>query len=145
MFSDVIQCNVEELVYFRTFPDIALSYHTSGRSEPGVSKAIVLFTALDPPNWNRALEAAQRAKSLGIWIGVFARGEDSVNEENFRKLSGGRLTVFGDEKQHLERIHELINTEFLCGIINTAEPVCLTSRSTATSYTSVFPYHSTRR
>ena len=109
--------------------DIVTYCNTSGRSDPGVIKGILLFTALDPPNWKRTLEAAQRAKSLGIRIAVLARGEDSVNAENFRKLSSGRMLVLGDEDRHLERIHELNNTGFLCRIMNTAEPVCMMSHA----------------
>ncbi len=118
--------------YITHYSGIATYSYSSGRNDPGVIKGILLFTALDPPNWNRTLEAAQRAKSLGIRIAVLARGEDSVNAENFRKLSSGRMLVLGDEKQHLERIHELINTGFLCRIMNTAEPVCMTSHTTFT-------------
>ncbi len=100
-------------------------YHISGRSDPGVLKLILLFTALDPPNWNRTLEAAKKAKSLGIRIGVTARGEDAVNEENFRKLSSGRMIMFGDERQHLKRLHEVIKAGSLCKVMNTVEPVSI--------------------
>ena len=110
----------------------ALSYvascHTSGRSDPGVLKIILLATALDPPNWNRTLEAAKKAKSLGIRIGVTARGDDAVNEENFWKLSSGRMVMFGDERQHLKRLHEVIKAGSFCRIMNTVEPVCINIR-----------------
>ncbi len=78
----------------------------------------------DPPNWNRTLEAAQRAKLLGIRIGVLARGEDPVSEENARKLSSGKMVVFGDAKQHLKKLHEFINTRSVCRVMKTKEPVC---------------------
>ncbi len=106
----------------------------SGRSDPGVLKFILLFTALDPPNWNRTLEAAKKAKSLGIRIGVMARDDDAVNEENFWKLSSGKLISFGDERQHLKELHEIINAGSLCRIMNTVEPVCMTSVCPVFSY-----------
>ncbi len=80
----------------------------------------MLFTATDPPNWNRTLVAAQKAKDQGVVIGVMTRGEDRVSGENFRKLSSERLAWFGEEKEQLKALDELIDTGFLCKVMKTA-------------------------
>ncbi len=95
---------------------MALFYspYPSGRSDPGVQKFIFLFTALDPPEWERTLELSRRAKDLGITLLVTARGEDIVSEQNFRKLASGRLMWFGQEKEHLTSLHQMIDNGVLC-------------------------------
>ena len=101
------------------FPNIDLFYsnHYSGRSDPSVLKVIFLLTALDPPDWGRTLDLSRRAKDLGIRVVVMARGEDMVSEDNFRKLSSGRLAWFGQEREHLATIHDLMDKGLLCNAL----------------------------
>ncbi len=74
---------------------------------------------MDPPNWNRTLVAAQKAKDLGIIISVMTRGEDEVSEQNFRKLSSGQFAWFGDGNEHFKRIDDLIDAGSLCKVMKT--------------------------
>ncbi len=91
----------------------------------------MLFTAMDPPNWNRTLAAAQKAKDLGIIMSVMTRGGDTVSEENFRKLSSGKVTWFVDENEHFERIDELIDAGTLCKVMET--PIVVSTNLSGTS------------
>ncbi len=92
--------------FYATYP--------SGRSDPSVQKFIFLFTALDPPEWERTLELSRHAKDLGITLLVTAREEDVVSEENFRKLASGSLVWFGPEMEHLTSLHQMIDKGILC-------------------------------
>ncbi len=108
--------------------------HTRGRSDHDVTKIIVLFTSLDPPNWNRTLAAAQKAKSLGIRIFVTARGVDVVKEDKYRTLSSDGLVWFGEEKDQLKSLHKLIDTGTLCGLLKSPSQVSITSPSTSCTF-----------
>ena len=37
-----------------------------------------------------------------------------MNADNFQKLSSGGLMFFGEEREHLRTVHNLINSERLC-------------------------------
>ncbi len=100
-----------------------LVFHDSGRKDPNVFKVIGLSASIDPPNWSRALQAAQKAKDLGILMGVMTRGEDAVSEENFRNLSSGHVTWFGNEKQHLKNMHRLMDSGNLCRMLPSRDQV----------------------
>ncbi len=92
-------------------------FSDSGRRDPNVFKLIGLSASIDPPNWSRALQAAQKAKDLGIWIAVMTRGKDAVSEENFRNLSSGYMTWFGHEKRHLRNMHRIMDSGNLCRLL----------------------------
>ncbi len=92
-------------------------YSNRGRRDPNVLKVIGLSASTDPPDWSRTLQAAQKAKDLGIIMAVMTRGEEVVNVDNFRKLStGGHMTWFG-EKEHLRNMHTLMDGGNLCRLL----------------------------
>ncbi len=66
------------LMYFSLINN-NLVFSDSGRRDPNVFKVIGLSASIDPPHWSRALQAAQKAKDLGILMGVMTRGEDAVS------------------------------------------------------------------
>ncbi len=101
--------------------------YLSGRSDPAVTKFIFLFTAFDPPEWDRTLALSRKAKALGIQIVVMAREEDMVNGENFRKLSSPGLAWFGEEREHLKAVHKLIDNGLLCKVLTPNKKVSFSS------------------
>ena len=81
---------------------------------------IGLSAAIDPRDWSRTLDVAQKSKDLGIIIGVIASGKDVVSEENFRKLSSGQVTWFGNSKQHLRQLHQIMDSGGHCRLLEQA-------------------------
>ena len=65
------------------------------------------------------MKVAQKAKDLGILVAAVTRGQDMVSEENFRKLSSGRMTWFGTECEHLRYAHRLTASGTLCQVAET--------------------------
>ncbi len=96
---------------------MSFPHHVRGRKNPEVLKTILLFTAGNPSNWTRTLAAGWKTKESGIQIGIMTRREDAMNEENFRKMSSGRMMWFGDERDHFETLNHLIDTGSLCQVM----------------------------
>ncbi len=112
-------------------------FSDSGRRDPNVFKLIGLSASIDPPNWSRALQSAQKAKDLGILIAVMTRGKDAVSEKNFQNLSSSYMTWFGHEKQHLKNMHRLMDSGNLCQMLPPRDKV----RKTNLHFLStVFPF-----
>lgn len=96
---------------------VAHFYHvTRGRRHSDVAKTILLCTSRDPPNWTQALIEGQKAKDSGIRIGIMTRGDEAVNEENFRKLASSRMVWFEEENDHFKAANELVGTGSLCPV-----------------------------
>ncbi len=68
----------------------------------------------------------KEAKDSGIQIGIMTRREDAMNEENFRKMSNGRMMWFGDERDHFKTLNQLIDTGSLCKVMEKPEEVSTT-------------------
>ncbi len=119
---------MDDFIFIFPFGVVFISSHPfyprRGRKDGKTFKALFLNTALDPPNWNRTLDMAQEAKDLEIGIAAMARGEDEVSEENFRKLSSGALTWFGEEKAHINSIYRSTDGSWICDILKVKPKVC---------------------
>ncbi len=55
---------------------------------------------------------------------MLSKKENKVNAENFKKLSSMGMLWFGEESEHLEKIHELTDSQSLCKVIYGPILVC---------------------